>query len=67
MPTARASISTNPCVRANDIIALRPGVGLSPDRELDLIGRVLLRDISAGAPFLEGDIVQRSGEAARVA
>jgi sialic acid synthase SpsE len=64
---ATRQLSAGHRVRANDIIALRPGVGLSPDRELDLIGRVLLRDIPAGAPFLEGDIVQRPDEAARVA
>lgn len=54
-------------VGAGDIIALRPGVGLPPDRELDLIGRVLPRDVEAGAPFLEGDLLSASREVVRVA
>jgi len=50
-----------------DIIALRPGSGLPADRELDLIGRVLPRDVPAGAPFLEGDLVVQHQGASRVA
>lgn len=72
IPSRRALYATRALpaghrVQARDMIALRPGVGLSPDRELDLIGRVLSRDLEAGSPFLEGDLVSGQHEAARVA
>lgn len=41
---------------AADTIALRPGGGMSPDRQQDLIGSVLLRDMDPGTPFVEADI-----------
>jgi sialic acid synthase SpsE len=43
-------------VRAEDIAVLRPGTGLPPDRETDLIGVRLTRDLAAGAPFVEADL-----------
>ncbi|MDH4064137.1 MAG: N-acetylneuraminate synthase family protein [Acidobacteriota bacterium] len=72
IPSRRALYATRPLpaghrVEAGDIIALRPGIGLAADRELDLIGRQLPRDIAAGAPFLEGDVLVGHREAARVA
>jgi sialic acid synthase SpsE len=72
IPSRRALYATRALaaghrVMARDIVALRPGVGLPPDRELDLIGRILSRDVPDGSPFLEGDIVAGNREAARVA
>ncbi|MGE0463963.1 MAG: N-acetylneuraminate synthase family protein [Vicinamibacterales bacterium] len=72
LPSRRALHATRPLsaghlVQPGDLIALRPGVGLAPDREADLIGRRLSRDIPAGAPFLEGDLIVGSREAVRVA
>jgi sialic acid synthase SpsE len=72
IPSRRALYATRTLlagqtVRANDIVALRPGIGLPPDRELDLIGRVLGRDVAVGTPFLEGDVVSGSQESSRVA
>ncbi len=34
---------------ADDLIALRPGIGLTPERQLDLVGMRLLRDIEPPA------------------
>jgi sialic acid synthase SpsE len=72
IPSRRALYATSTLraghrVQACDLIALRPGIGLAPDRELDLIGRVLTRDLPAGSPFLEGDVVVRQGKATHVA
>ena len=64
---ATRSLRAGQRVEAGDIIALRPGIGLPADRERDLIGRVLPRDLPAGAPFLEGDLIVGHREAARVA
>lgn len=72
IPSRRALYAAHPLraghrVQRSDIIALRPGVGLAPDREDDLIGRRLPRDVPAGAPFLEGDVIVSHREAVRVA
>jgi sialic acid synthase SpsE len=72
IPSRRALYATSALraghrIQARDLIALRPGIGLAPDRELDLIGRVLTRDLAAGSPFLEGDVVVREGTEAHVA
>lgn len=64
---ARRALPAGYRVQAEDVIALRPGIGLPADREIDLIGRPLPRDLAAGAPFLEGDLIVRDGEASRVA
>jgi sialic acid synthase SpsE len=42
-------------IRDSDVIALRPGVGLSPDRQHELVGSRLLRDLAAGTAFVEAD------------
>ena len=49
-------------VVAADIAVLRPGTGLSPTRERDLIGVRLTRPIDAGAPFLESDLASPRGQ-----
>mgnify|MGYP006275684353 CR=1 FL=1 len=43
-------------VGVDDIVALRPGTGLAPLYERDLVGSRLTRDIPAGAPFMEDDV-----------
>jgi len=43
-------------VTANAVVALRPATGLDPRFGRDLVGRILTRDIAAGAPFLECDV-----------
>jgi sialic acid synthase SpsE len=72
IPSRRALYTTRALrsghrVQPGDVIALRPGVGLPPDRAGDLIGRPLPRDLAAGAPFLEGDLIPNHREAAHVA
>jgi len=44
-------------LRHEDLIALRPAVGLGLDRARDLVGRQLMRDIDAGSPLVEEDVV----------
>jgi N,N'-diacetyllegionaminate synthase len=53
-------------VVADDIAVLRPGTGLPPDREADLVGVRLGRSIEAGAPFLECDVSARDVARLRV-
>jgi len=43
-------------VTPDDLVVLRPAVGLAPAYERDLIGIPLARDIEAGAPFLDSDL-----------
>jgi sialic acid synthase SpsE len=43
-------------VAAVDVIALRPASDVSPDRQSELIGSTLTRELMAGAPFLECDL-----------
>ncbi|MCC7416255.1 MAG: N-acetylneuraminate synthase family protein [Acidobacteria bacterium] len=43
-------------VQGSDVIALRPGNGLVPDRLEHLLGVRLVRAIPAGSPFLEADL-----------
>jgi sialic acid synthase SpsE len=72
LPSRRALYATRSLpaghrIEPGDVIALRPGVGLPADRQADLIGRRLPRDLPMGHPFLEGDLVVSYHEAARVA
>jgi sialic acid synthase SpsE len=43
-------------VEASDVIALRPGTGLSPTQHARLIGSVLRRPIAAGDAFVQADL-----------
>lgn len=52
---------------ADDFIALRPGHGMTPDRQHELIGSVLLRDMTAGTPFVEADVESPTQGTDRVA
>jgi sialic acid synthase SpsE len=72
LPSRRALYATRALpaghvVGPDDVVALRPGIGLAADREDDLIGRRLPRAVAAGSPFLEGDLIVSYYEAARVA
>jgi N-acetylneuraminate synthase/N,N'-diacetyllegionaminate synthase len=49
-------------VTAADIVALRPGTGLPPAHERDLIGVRLTRDLDEGAPFSQRDLQARGGQ-----
>jgi N,N'-diacetyllegionaminate synthase len=44
-------------VRESDLVALRPGTGISPSRLMDVVGRRLRRDVSAGSMVAEQDLV----------
>jgi len=44
-------------VEKDDLIALRPGIGLSADRQDDLVGLVLQRDMEPGMAFVDRDLV----------
>jgi sialic acid synthase SpsE len=41
----------------DDVIALRPAVGLALDRMTGLVGRPLRRDVEEGSPLFDEDIV----------
>lgn len=54
-------------VREDAVIALRPACGLEPRRRAELIGARLRRDVKAGTPFVEGDLVGAAGRSRAVA
>jgi sialic acid synthase SpsE len=61
MPSRRAlyavrSLHAGDVVQADDLIALRPAVGLAPSQHAAIVGRALTRDVAAGTPFLGRDI-----------
>lgn len=47
-------------LRASDLVALRPGTGLPPEAEAQLVGTRLMRRIAAGDPFDERDLPGQS-------
>jgi sialic acid synthase SpsE len=49
-------------VGAEDVAVLRPGTGLPPAREADLIGVRLTRRVDDGAPFVESDLPALRGQ-----
>jgi sialic acid synthase SpsE len=57
---ARRRLAAGTIVRAEDIIALRPAIGLSPTRECDLIGVRLDRQVDERTPFFESDLTSGS-------
>jgi sialic acid synthase SpsE len=59
---AARRLSKDHVVAAEDIAVLRPGTGLPPARERELIGVRLTRSIDDGAPFLESDLPGQRGE-----
>ena len=54
-------------VDAGDLVALRPGIGVPADRQAELMGRRLWRDLEQGMPFLESDLALPAREVNRVA
>lgn len=59
---SRRSVYATRDLRAGDVIApddlvlLRPAIGLEPRYARDLVGRPAVRDVRAGSPFYPGDI-----------
>jgi sialic acid synthase SpsE/CMP-N-acetylneuraminic acid synthetase len=52
----RRSLAVGAGVEADDLVALRPGTGISPARVPTLVGRRLARGVSAGAMVVPGDL-----------
>ena len=63
----RVTIRAGEIVRDTDLIALRPGIGLSADRADELVGREIDRDVDEGTAFVETDVRHVRLEAERVA
>jgi N,N'-diacetyllegionaminate synthase len=57
---ATRQLAAGDVVRHEDVIALRPAVGLSAAHDARLIGRRLTRDVPSGAAFVDADIDQLS-------
>ena len=53
---ARRRLAAGHVVTAADVIALRPAAGLAADRQRELVGQRLTRDVEAGAPFQLSDL-----------
>jgi N,N'-diacetyllegionaminate synthase len=53
---ARRRIAAGRIVTCDDIVALRPAAGLAADRQRELVGQRLRRDVDAGAPFEAADL-----------
>lgn len=53
---ARRPLPAGHVVSADDLIALRPAHGLGADRQRDIVGCRLRRDVAAGTPLVEGDL-----------
>lgn len=64
---AARALRAGDVVTADDLVALRPGLGLSAAREAELLGRRLSRDLDAGAVFVESDVSPHLAEVSRVA
>ncbi len=60
------SLAAGHPISRDDLIALRPGIGLSADRLDDLVGLVLQRDMEPGMAFVDRDLAP-SREVDRVA
>jgi len=52
----RRAMKAGDVVTADDVVALRPAIGLVAAREPEIIGVRLTRDLDAGMPFLESDL-----------
>ncbi len=53
---ARRRLPAGHVVAATDLIALRPACGLGADRQRELVGQRLGRNVDAGAPFQPSDL-----------
>ena len=56
---AARALRAGDIVNEADVIALRPASELTPDAMPGLLGRRLVRDIAAGAPFQARDLEVR--------
>lgn len=54
---ARRPLPAGHVVTNADVVALRPAVGLAADRQRELIGKRLPRDLEGGGPFAVTDLV----------
>jgi sialic acid synthase SpsE len=54
-------------VQAADLVALRPGIGISADRVAEVIGRRVMRYVAAGTPLEMSDVELDRERAGRVA
>jgi N,N'-diacetyllegionaminate synthase len=52
----RNALRTGSTIRREDMVALRPGTGLSPARTESIIGRRILRPVEAGAMIAPDDV-----------
>jgi sialic acid synthase SpsE len=64
---ARHALAAGQIVTEDDVVALRPAVGLGAERQAWLVGRRLARDVAAGMPVHEADVAGLPREAAHVA
>ncbi len=53
---ARRRLAAGQIVTSDDVIALRPATGLPADRQRELVGQRLPREVEAGAPFQATDL-----------
>jgi N-acetylneuraminate synthase len=58
---AARSLRSGHVVTAADVIALRPASDVSPDRQPELVGSTLVRDVAEGGRFLASDLPARAG------
>jgi N-acetylneuraminate synthase len=58
---AARSLPAGHVVTAADVIALRPASDVSPDRQPELVGSTLVRDVAEGGRFLASDLSARAG------
>jgi N-acetylneuraminate synthase/N,N'-diacetyllegionaminate synthase len=52
----RRSLATGSIVTEDDLVALRPGTGISPARQRAIIGTATLRPVDAGSPVSAEDL-----------
>jgi sialic acid synthase SpsE len=64
---ARRRLRAGDVVSAADLIALRPAHGLGADRQRELVGQRLGRDVDAGAPFQVTDLLAHDKDTEHVA
>lgn len=60
------ALAAGHAIAIDDLVALRPGIGLSAERHEELVGRILHRDMEPGTAFVDRDLAP-SHEVERVA
>ena len=56
---AAADLPAGHVIQDGDLWWLRPGDGMEPGREHELVGRALTRDVGQGEPLAPGDVATR--------